>query len=133
MSQLFVSVFIDSPWNEHWKYSWAYERLNWIYRSQGFVEFVAKDEDLAIGAILGCLVPFQGKKGFKIVEFFLATGDRSRGIGTKLLDTIELELKRRNCDFILLLTNKNSTAESFYLKQNYKPDNKLILLRKNIN
>ena len=132
MSQLFVSVFSNSPWNEHWQYNWAYERLNWVYQSQGFVGFVAQDKDITIGAILGCSVPFQGKKGFKIIEFFVATDYQHRGVGTRLLNTIELELEQRNYDFISLLTSKDSAAESFYLKRNYMPNDKLILLRKNV-
>ena len=133
MSQLFVSVFNNSRWNEHWEYSWAYERLNWIYEAQGFIGFYIADGDRIIGAILGRFAPFQGKKGFEIVEFFIGTNYQNQGLGTKLLLKLELELKQRNYDFISLLTSRDTEAESFYRKRNYEPDDKLILLRKNIN
>jgi hypothetical protein len=29
ISQLYVSVFSNPPWNEDWEITWAYERLNW--------------------------------------------------------------------------------------------------------
>ena len=133
ISQLFISVFNNSPWNEHWEYSWAYERLNWIYEAQGFMGFSIADGDRIVGAILGHFVPFQGKEGFEIVEFFVKTNYQNQGIGTKLLLRLESGLKQRNCDFIVLLTGRNTEAESFYRKHNYKPDDRLVLLRKKIN
>ena len=131
ISQLYVSVFSSSPWNEHWEYKWAYERLNWIYQSQGFMGFTAIDKNEVIGAILGHFVPFKGKKGFKIVEFFVDVNCQNKGIGTKLLTQLELSLKN-DYDFISLLTAKNTDAESFYLNRNYRRDDKLVLLRKEI-
>ena len=132
VSQLYVSVFSNPPWNEHWEYSWAYERLNWVYRSQGFMGFVARNGDRILGAILGYSAPFQGKKEFIIVEFFVSNDYQNRGIGTRLLKEIELELKLRNYNFVSLLTNEDSSAKSFYLKRDFKRDNKLIFLRREI-
>ena len=132
LSQLYVSVFSSSPWNEYWEYDWAYERLNWVYQAQGFIGFVVMDSDYIIGAILGHFVPFKGKKGFEIVEFFVDADYQGKGAGTKLLLKLESKLKQKNYDFIILLTGRDTTAESFYLKRNYQPDNKLILLQQEI-
>ena len=132
LSQLYVSVFNNPPWNEHWEYSWAYERLNWVHQAQGFIGFVVLDKNIPIGAILGHFVPFQGSKGFTVSEFFVSTNYQNRGVGTRLLQKIELELRQKNYSFVSLLTSKNSVAESFYLKRDYKKDDKLILLRREI-
>ena len=132
ISQLYISVFSNSPWNEHWEYTSAYERLNWVFQSQGFRGFIAIDKDRTIGAILGRFVPFEGKKGFEIVEFLVDAGDREQGLGTKLLLELETELKQNQYNFIVLLTSKDTGAESFYLKRSYQRDDKLVLLRKKI-
>ena len=131
ISQLYISIFSSPPWNEHWEYKWAYERLNWIYQSQGFMGFIARDKNEVTGAILGHFVPFKGKKGFKLVEFFVDINCQNRGIGTKLLTRLELSLKN-DYDFVLLLTAKNTDAESFYLNRDYRRDDKLVLLRREI-
>ena len=132
ISQLYISVFTSPPWNERWKYEWAYERLNWIYQSQDFAGFVSLDDDKTNGAILGHSIPFKGKKGFKVVEFFVDTNYQNKGIGTKLLRQLELNLKQDNYNFVSLLTAKNTNAESFYLNRNYQRDDKLVLLRKEV-
>ena len=132
ISQLYVSVFTSPPWNEYWEYRWAYERLNWIYQSQDFAGFISLDGNKINGAILGYFIPFKGKKGFKIIEFFIDTNYQNKGIGTKLLTQLELSLKQNNYDFVSLLTAKNTDAESFYLNRNYRRDDKLVLLRKEI-
>lgn len=132
ISHLYVSVFSNPPWNETWQYDWAYERLNWVYRAQGFRRFVTVESDRLIGAILGHDVPFKGKKEFQIVEFFVDSDRQNKGIGTNLLLELKLELRENNCDFTFLLTSKDTSIESFYLKRNYERDNKLVLLRQKI-
>lgn len=133
ISQLYVSVFSSPPWNECWQYDWAYERSSWIYRSQSFLGFVAKDNNnKTIGAILGYGVPFKGKQGHQIVDFFIDTNYQNKGIGSKLLLHLESELKQNNYDFISLLTSKNTAIEAWYKKHNYQRDNKLVLLRQEI-
>ena len=132
ISQLYVSVFSSPPWNEHWEYKWAYERLNWIHQSHDFAGFFSLDGDKVNGAILGYFIPFKGNKGFKLVEFFVDTNYQHQGVGTKLLRQLELNLKQDNYDFISLLTAKNTDAESFYLNRNYRRDDKLVLLRREI-
>ena len=132
ISQLFVTVFNSPPWNEYWEYEWAYERLNWIYQSHDFAGFFSLDDNKVNGAILGYFIPFKGKKEFKIIEFFIDTNYQNKGIGTKLLTQLELSLKQNNYDFVSLLTAKNTDAESFYLNRNYRRDDKLVLLRKEI-
>lgn len=131
ISQLYVSVFSNPPWNEFWQYDWAHERLGWIYRSQDFIGFVAKDNKI-IGAILGYGVPFKGKQGDRIVEFFVDTSYQNKGIGNKLLLRLELELRQHNYDSISLLTYKDTAIEAWYRKRNYQRDNKLVLLRQEI-
>lgn len=132
ISQLYVLVFSSPPWNEDWEITWAYERLNWIYQSQGFAGYIALDSKQILGAIMGHAVPFKGKKGFEIVEFLVATHHQNQGIGNKLLTQLELNLKQDNYDFAWLLTAKNTDPESFYSKRNYQRDCKIVLLNKEL-
>ncbi|PSB05883.1 hypothetical protein C7B62_24210 [Pleurocapsa sp. CCALA 161] len=132
ISQLYVSVFSSPPWNEDWEFTWAYERLNWIYQSQGFAGYIALDSKQILGAIMGHFVPFKGKKGFEIVEFLVAANYQNQGIGKKLLTQLELNLKQDNYDYIWLLTAKDSSAESFYCQRNYQRDCKIVLLNKEL-
>ena len=132
ISQLFISVFSNPPWNEYWEFNWAYERLNWIYQSPGFKGYVAKNSDRAIGSIMGHFVPFQGKKGFQVVEFFVQSDRQNEGIGTELLSQLESNLRQDNYDFVFLLTAKESSAESFYRKYSYQRDRKIVLLNKEL-
>lgn len=132
ISQLYVSVFNNPPWNEDWKYNWAYDRLNWIYRSQGFIGLINLEDDEINGAILGRFVPFKGRRGFEIVGFLVDTKCQNKGIGTELLTQLESNLKQNEYDFILLLTAKNTSVESFYLNRNYQRDDRLSLLRREL-
>ena len=131
ISNLFLSVFSEPPWNEYWEYQWVYERLQWIYESKGFYGYFVELEGTIIGAILGCVVPFCGQKGFEIKELFVDSKFQGKGIGTKLIERLESELNQSNHKFIILLTARESNAESFYLNKGYQANNKLVLLRKN--
>jgi len=132
ISQLFVDVFSNPPWDEYWELDWAYERLDWIYRSQGFRGYLAQDSDRPVGAIMGHFVPFQGKKGFQIIEFLVEAEYQKQGIGSMLLARLESDLRQESYDFVSLLTAKDSSAESFYLKRSYQRDSKIVLLNKEL-
>lgn len=132
VSILFVDVFSNSPWDEYWELDWAYERLSWIYQSSGFAGYVAIDNKQVCGAIMGHFVPFQGKKGFQVIEFLVASDRQNQGIGTKLLNQLESNLKQNNYNFVFLLTAKESSAESFYTKRSYQRDSKIVLLNKEL-
>ena len=49
-----------------------------------------------------------------------------------MLLELETQLKQNQYNFIVLLTSKDTGAESFYLKRSYQRDDKLVLLRKKI-
>ena len=132
ISLLFVDVFSNPPWDEYWEIDWAYERIDWLYNFQGFKGYVAKDGDRIIGAITGYYMPFQGKKGFKIEEFLIRVDYQNRGVGSLLLERLELSLRQDSYDFISLLTAKDSRAESFYTKRNYQREHKIVLLNKEL-
>lgn len=132
ISQLYVFVFSSQPWNENWEYDWAYERLSWIYQSQGFIGFIGIDNNTIIGAILGHFVPFQGEKGFEIIDFLVKESYQNQGVGTKLLTRLNLELKDNYYNFISLWTVKDTMVESFYFKRNYQRNNQLVFLRRTI-
>lgn len=53
ISKLYVSVFSNPPWNEDWEFTWAYERLNWVFQSQGFAGYIALKGEETLGAIMG--------------------------------------------------------------------------------
>ncbi|MGL5834617.1 MAG: GNAT family N-acetyltransferase [Waterburya sp.] len=132
ISKLYVSVFSNPPWNEDWEFSWAYERLNWVFQSQAFAGYMALEGEETLGAIMGHFVPFKGEKGFTIVEFLVATNHQNQGVGSKLLTQLESELQLANYDFVSLLTAKDTEPESFYIKQNYQRDHKIVLLNKEL-
>lgn len=132
LSELYVSVFSLPPWNEYWEYSWAEERLAWIFNSQGFMGYLATINDEIIGTILGNLVPFKGTKRFKILDFFVSYKYQKQGIGSQLICKLESELKTNSYNFVTLLTAKNSKAETFYLHKDYQINEKLELLYKEL-
>lgn len=72
---------------------------------------MAKNNNKTIGAILAYCVPFKGKQGYRIVEFFVDTRYQNKGIGNKLLLRLELELRQHNYDFISLLTYKDTAIK----------------------
>ncbi len=81
---------------------------------------------------MGRFVPFQGRRGFEIVEFLVDIKCRNKGIGTELLTQLESNLKQNEYDFVLLLTAKNTAVESFDLNRNYQRDDRLSLLRREL-
>lgn len=123
-------MFQSPPWSETWKESWALERLDIIFRSQGFCGFVALENDSAVGAIFSRLASFKGKKELEVVEMYVSINDQREGIGAALMQKTEQYAQSKNIQSIVLLTDKNTYAKSFYTKLGFSAHPNILFMYK---
>lgn len=98
--------------------------------------YIAFDNQVPVGFIHGTIDPL-GKTDVRgyIQDFFVESNHRCKGIGSKLLETIESWFNSNNVDFGLSTdnTNKNKSTIDYYLSRGYtkyKEDDNLIYLKK---
>lgn len=133
LSKLFVEVFQSHPWNETWKETWAFERLDIIFRSYGFCGFLALETDSVVGAIFSRLASFKGEKELEVVEMYVSVIHQRKGVGAALIQKTEDYAKANDIKNIVLLTDKNTYAKSFYTKFSFSPYPENLFMCKSVN
>lgn len=118
--EYFVELGIKvSDWNSLWeemnsdKDNLAYVKVNNSGKTIGFIQFKAIELSNSF---------FSEKYGF-IREFWIAKEYRSKGFGTRLLNSCELYFKEKGISQIVLTTD---TAEEFYISKGYSVNPNIV-------
>lgn len=129
---LFISVFNSEPWNDGWKYEEAKKRLKDIFQSAGFYGIGFWRDHSILGVACGNKEQWTDSEHFNLKEFYVDTENQHVGIGSRLLERLEQELIKQNCNRVYLLTMKAGIAESFYKKNGYYVNGKMIMMGKKL-
>ena len=130
-SQLSVTVFNCEPWNEAWTLETAQTRLSHIFNSPGFVGLGYQNPDL-IGLVLGNWEPWEEHRIFFLREICIHPKYQHRGIGSQLIDQLNDDLSHLNVRRIYLITQNQTPAEAFYLRNEFSHSAKMLLMTKTL-
>ena len=128
ISNLYVSVFNEPPWDEEWQTEWAKDRLTGIYNSPGFYGLLHEDSDKPITSVLGRSLTFKSWKEFEIVELFVNPKYQGNGIGSELVMQLEFHLKQNGYFKATLLTARDTQVEKFYSNRGFITSNRMIYM-----
>ncbi|HEM4668919.1 TPA: GNAT family N-acetyltransferase [Streptococcus suis] len=121
VKQLFLSVFSQEPWNDDWSDE---EQLDcYIGDLLGHPRtlcFGLFDPEKVIGLSLGYIRYWCEGTEYRIEEFCISRDYQGQGHGASLLADIEKQLADRKIVHILLQTERNLSAYSFYKKCGFR-------------
>ena len=132
LASLYVAVFSSPPWSEHWKQSWARDRIESIIQSSKFFGLKAEKDGAVIAACLGGLIPFKGRSEYQLVEFFVDENHQRSGIGSHLLHALEEQLVHLDCRLCTLLTSRTMPAHAFYATRGYASSENMVFMSKKL-
>ncbi len=90
---------------------------------------VADSEDGIIGSVIG---GFDGRRGL-IYHLAVAASFRGLGIGSRLMDEVEVRLRTKGClKCYLLVTADNPEAEDYYQQRGWQPMDTVHLFGKEL-
>jgi aminoglycoside 6'-N-acetyltransferase I len=130
-SDLFVTVFNDSPWNESWSFEAASKRLGDCYATPGFYGIAAVEENQVVGFALGHAEVWHTGQHFYLREMCVRQSQQRSGIGTKIIDTLYRNLSDQGISMIYLLTMRDGAAADFYQKCGFFYSSKMIMMLRN--
>lgn len=113
-AQLYTRVFNDQPWNDHWDFDSAYERLKDILHTPNFHGLICLEEGKVAGCILGNREKFYDGIHFCLKEMFVANHLQGRGIGRRMLDHFFPVLRENGVTFVYLFTLRGGSTCRFY-------------------
>ncbi|HFI0903075.1 GNAT family N-acetyltransferase [Streptococcus suis] len=121
VKELFLSVFSQEPWNDDWSDEEQLDRyLGDLLSHPRALCFGLLDQGKLIALSLGHIRYWYEGTEYRIEELCIARNYQGRGIGKDFLKRIEEQLIVRNIVHILLQTERNVPAFSFYEKCGFR-------------
>ncbi|HFI0457111.1 TPA: GNAT family N-acetyltransferase [Streptococcus suis] len=121
VKQLFLSVFSQEPWNDDWSDEEQLDRyLGDLLSHPRALCFGLLDQDMLIALSLGHIRFWYEGTEYRIEELCISRDYQGRGIGKDFLKRIEEQLVERKIVHILLQTERNLPAFSFYEKCGFR-------------
>ena len=132
-AELFRKVFSASPWYDNWISSdQARNYLNELIENPVFQGFVACEDSRIVAVCMGHRRSWWMGDEFFVDEFFVENGRQGNGFGTKMMDFVTNSLAAHGYNRLILLTNKEIPAESFYLKNGFNNNLERTVMQKKI-
>jgi aminoglycoside 6'-N-acetyltransferase I len=129
-AELYVKVLNGAPWFDKWSHETAFHRLNNIFKTPHFIGVVAFEDEQVVGAILGNREQWYEGYHYALKEMFVL--HQKRGIGTQMMQALEVILKEQGVHSIELFTSKGDKIDEFYAKQDFRILNDMCMMYKNV-
>ena len=129
---LLIEVFNGPPWNDKWTQERATCWLMSLTSGNDFRGFCGFDGNCMIAAVLGRMKMWWRGEEYYIEEMFVRASVQGKGIGSRLLDYVESELKKEMVQAITLATNSDMPAREFYAKNGFHPVDDLVFMKKKL-
>ncbi|KMQ50003.1 hypothetical protein CHISP_3092 [Chitinispirillum alkaliphilum] len=130
---VYINTFNNSSWSESWETTDAEKRLTDIINTPGFIGLTAMDKNKIVGMVLGNIHRYSLQNHYYLQEMCVIPEYRNKGVGSFLVCELQNFLKKQDISKIYLITERESLAENFYIKNGFYKSNNLQLLGKTIN
>jgi aminoglycoside 6'-N-acetyltransferase I len=128
-AELFFKVFNGPPWYDKWDsvedvYCYLYD----YFKSVGFVGVKAELNEKIIGCIFGNTKKWWSGDKYQLNEMFVELEFQNSGVGTVMLEALNITLEDCNIKSIILLTHKDFDAMKFYSAKGFHVSKNMITM-----
>lgn len=126
--------FYEAKWDEQgieWDDKASEKTLSMMLEDENNIIFIAKTE-VAIGMICGVIYPVWYNHNVNMAQefFWYVKPEKRRGVGLKLLEALEKEVKARGVKtFAMLSVESMPKLDDLYVKCGYAPSEKTFIKR----
>lgn len=129
---IYIDAFNKEPWNDNWTKETVFKRLSDMINTPGYYGLKIYDNNEIIGAIIGHSEQYYDGICFSIKEFFVSNVAQGKGYGSKILHYVLKDLKNKNVKRVNLLTANSPLTVGFYEKNDFKIDNEISFMIKEL-
>jgi aminoglycoside 6'-N-acetyltransferase I len=128
-AELFFKVFNGPPWHDKWEsVDDAYCYLFDYFKSAGFIGVKAELNEKIIGCIFGNTKRWWSGDVYQLNEMFVELECQNLGVGTVMLESLNVTLRQCNINSIILLTHKDFDAMKFYSAKGFRESKSMITM-----
>lgn len=126
-AELYQNVYKNDPWNEEYSIDEIADYLFRFTNSKTKRAYMLMSDEKIIGIALGLIVPCIGSDYFRLEDICISPKFQRSGFGSQFVKLISLCVAQENCDSILLGTQRGYPAHRFYLKNDFKEIDSVLL------
>lgn len=115
----YIDVFNRPLWNDEWTDNEAGDFLLDYINHPSFLGFVCEDNDIPLGFIMGSTYKWWDCNHYYLNKMFVTPNKQRSGIGRFLISEVKKILKENGYGSIILLTMRNTPAETFYINNGF--------------
>jgi aminoglycoside 6'-N-acetyltransferase I len=131
-ARLYLTVFNEAPWFDHWTLQTADARIGDLFASPGFCGWVALQDGNPAGFAAGRVEQWFDARHFYLAEMCVRTDLQRAGIGGRLLRMMETDLAAAGVSRVYLQTMKGGPGEQFYRKHGYYGSLRMTMMAKRL-
>ena len=127
--EIYISAYGEAPWNEKYREEDVRRYLMDFLDSDTKCAYVlAQGEDI-LGVALGLVVPCIGSHYFRLEDICIDPKYQRAGCGRELIRLMTDSLRRKDCDSMLLGTQRGYPSHKFYLQCGFREIDSVLLYR----
>ena len=114
LAEVMGQAYSEEPWNEVWSSEKAVRRIESILYGFESLGLAATEDGKIIGAVLGFVDPYADHDMFFVSELFVTPKWKRKGVGRKLINALEQQLKLKGINTLELISINDNLE--FYKK-----------------
>jgi len=131
-SELYITTFSESPWNEKWRIDDILERLSGFFINPKSIAIKAVRNGCICGFLFGKIQQYNGATCYDLEEICVSASIQRNGIGKGLMNKLEKILIEKKVSKIYLITQRDSVPSSFYASLSFNEIPKLMVMEKTL-
>lgn len=119
IAKIYREEYSKKPYNEKWTEKTAIIRVRYLLKNS--IIIIAEENKKIIGAISFFIFPWAIKLKGYVEDFVVDSKVQNKGIGSRLLEEAEKEIKKNGGEDVWMEVHRESKAFKFYKKRGYIP------------
>lgn len=128
-AEIYIKTYSEAPWNEEYSVADVESYITDFLNSDTKCAYALVVGENIIGVALGLIIPSIGSRYFRLEDICIDSEYQRMGYGRKFIELMTNSLRLEGCDSILLGTQRGYPSHKFYLKNEFREIDSVLLYR----
>ncbi|MGN1019010.1 MAG: GNAT family N-acetyltransferase [Aristaeellaceae bacterium] len=125
-----MAAFAQEPWNEHWTYEQACDRIEGIMSARVSRGYVAVEGETVVSMLSGRIMTYLAFRELWVDEFSVHPAYQRQGVGSRMMAFVRSQLKAEpeKISYVVLTTERGYPSVKFYEANGFAADDSVVFM-----